>query len=138
AKNGPIVKYNMTVNNTPYIGCTRLANACKLLLFEKPIAIIPKSGNPTPVIANPNAAINSLVPEYCPNSAGNIKFPAPKKSANNVNLKQYNSSEIILNPLKSSYLILFIYADFSEYFKYYKSFMYTRIDRVLLSIYIIN
>src|SRR5690625_6830672 len=69
----------MTVNNTPYIGCTRLANACKLLLFEKPIAIIPKSGNPTPVIANPNAAINSLVPEYCPNSAGNIKFPAPKK-----------------------------------------------------------
>src|SRR5699024_2529028 len=94
----------MTVNNTPYIGCTRLANACKLLLFEKPIAIIPKSCNPTPVIANPNAAINSLVPEYCPNSAGNNQVPAQINSAYNIKSKTIYS---LRHNFKSNQVLLF-------------------------------
>ena len=62
----------------------RLARSCKFRLPEKPIAKIPRNGNPTPVIKNPKIAGHKFVPAYCPSCAGKIKFPAPKNNANNI------------------------------------------------------
>ena len=54
------------------------------LLFEMPIAAIPKSGNPTPVIQKPMMAGILLAPDNCPIYTGKIKLPAPKNIPNNI------------------------------------------------------
>lgn len=43
------------------------------------MAIIPKSGRPTPVSKKPPIAFQTLCPAACPSSGGYIIFPAPKK-----------------------------------------------------------
>ena len=49
-----------------------------------PIAAIPKSGNPTPVIQKPMIAGILLAPDNCPIYTGKIKLPAPKNIPNNI------------------------------------------------------
>lgn len=79
AKKGPIVKYKVTVKIRPYIGCTRLANDCKLSFPEIASARTVSTGNPTPVNRKPRFARNRFSPAACPNNGGKIKLPAPKK-----------------------------------------------------------
>ena len=47
--------------------------------------MIPMSGRPTPVTINPIIAGIKLLPLNWPTVGGNIKFPAPKNRANNIN-----------------------------------------------------
>ena len=49
-----------------------------------PIAIIPRSGSPTPVVKKPAADWIKFLPDICPRYAGNIKLPAPKKSPKSI------------------------------------------------------
>ncbi|MPM93298.1 hypothetical protein SDC9_140434 [bioreactor metagenome] len=62
AKNGPITRYKSIVKIYAYFLLTRLAISNRPSLFDIPIAIIPKKGNPTPVIKKPIFARNTLLP----------------------------------------------------------------------------
>jgi hypothetical protein len=69
---------------TPKTGCILLARCCKSPP-DLAMAIIPKSGKPTPVNKKPRIAIHTFVPANWPSKGGNIILPAPKKIANSIN-----------------------------------------------------
>ena len=84
AKNGPIVSTVTTISALANLGCTGKASASGLEARKRPMAIMPKSGMPTPVVQNPAAAGKKLTPADWPSAGGKIKLPAPKNEAKSI------------------------------------------------------
>ena len=59
--------------------------ALGLSFLVSAIAIIPKSGIPTPVTQKPIAADQKWSPAAWPNAGGKIRLPAPKKDEKSIN-----------------------------------------------------
>ena len=59
------------------------------------MAVMPRSGRPTPVVRKPSIASGVLVPAACPRAGGKIRLPAPKKMENI--MKPMVSSSLFLN-----------------------------------------
>lgn len=84
ANSGPIVKEIATNNTTANTGCIFPNDTLYPFSSIDPV-ITPIKGKPIPVITNPNIAGQKKLPLDNPSAGGKIKFPAPKKIANNIN-----------------------------------------------------
>ena len=107
AKRGPIQRYKLVVKNTAKPSPTNFAISVKLDVLLTDIATTERSGRPTPVIQNPQAALTISTPAFCPMEAGNIRFPAPKSIPKNMDATTIISLKLIFFSILQS-LICFL------------------------------
>ena len=107
AKRGPIQRYKLVVKNTEKPSPTNFAISVKLDVLLTDIATTDRSGRPTPVIQNPQAALTISIPAFCPMDTGNIRFPAPKSIPKNMDATTIISLKLIFFSMIQS-LICFL------------------------------